>query len=171
VLQSYEEVITRTYTTIDSPLGPLTLVNTDGVLSELSWDRHSNGPGQSRKTADGFAQAVEQLSEYFAGERTEFSLPLAPDGHGFERRVWQVLMRIPYGTTWSYAQVAEEIGDRSLARAVGVANGHNPISIVVPCHRVIGADGSLTGYGGGLARKEFLLALENPSRARNLPLF
>jgi methylated-DNA-[protein]-cysteine S-methyltransferase len=104
--------------------------------------------------------AVEQLREYFAGERLEFDLPLAPRGTPFQLEVWQALRTIPYGATTSYGAIARAIGRPSGFRAVGMANGRNPISIVVPCHRVIGASGALTGYGGGLDRKEWLLALE-----------
>ncbi|MBO0838982.1 MAG: methylated-DNA--[protein]-cysteine S-methyltransferase, partial [Actinobacteria bacterium] len=101
-----------------------------------------------------------QLDAYFAGELTEFSLPLAPAGTQFQRQVWAALQQIPYGQTWSYGQLAEKIGNPAAVRAVGLANGRNPIAVVIPCHRVIGADGSLTGYGGGLDRKRFLLDLE-----------
>jgi methylated-DNA-[protein]-cysteine S-methyltransferase len=102
----------------------------------------------------------DQLGEYFAGERTDFDLRLAASGNAFERRVWRALEEIPYGETVSYGEVARRIGRPDGARAVGLANGRNPISIVVPCHRVIGANGSLTGYGGGIERKRFLLDLE-----------
>lgn len=106
-----------------------------------------------------------QLAQYFAGERRAFDLPLAPRGTEFERRVWQALLAIPYGETRSYAEVAAAIGRPSACRAVGHANGSNPIAVVIPCHRVIGSDGSLTGYGGGLPLKRFLLDLENGSGA------
>jgi methylated-DNA-[protein]-cysteine S-methyltransferase len=158
----------RTHTVIESPLGPLTLVNTDGVLSgvfmERRWprpDRAAFGP----KSDEGFEEATKQLNEYFAGERTDFTLPHTAEGDQFDKQVWQELMQIPYGETRSYGQVAETLGDRTLAKAVGAANARNPICVIVPCHRVIGADGSLTGYAGGLERKAFLLALENPARA------
>jgi methylated-DNA-[protein]-cysteine S-methyltransferase len=111
----------------------------------------------------GFEAAAEELREYFARQRTQFSLRVMPSGTPFQRRVWDLLLTIPYGETRTYAQVAEAIGNRAAVRAVGLANGRNPISIVVPCHRVIGSDGSLTGYGGGLDRKRFLLELENPA--------
>jgi methylated-DNA-[protein]-cysteine S-methyltransferase len=106
------------------------------------------------------AATVVQLNEYFNGGRREFDLPLYFEGTTFQRRVWQELTEIPYGETWSYGQLARRIGKPSASRAVGLANGRNPISILVPCHRVIGADGSLTGYGGGLERKRWLLAHE-----------
>jgi methylated-DNA-[protein]-cysteine S-methyltransferase len=158
----------RTHTIIDSPLGPLTLVNTDGVLSGVFMERRRPRPDHAsfgQTTAKGFEHASEQLIEYFAGERTAFTLPLAAEGDQFDRQVWQELTRIPYGETRSYGQIATALGDRTLAKAVGAANARNPICVIVPCHRVIGADGSLTGYAGGLERKAFLLALENPARA------
>jgi methylated-DNA-[protein]-cysteine S-methyltransferase len=105
-------------------------------------------------------EAVRQLSEYFAGTRRTFHLPLRLQGTEFQQRVWRELTEIPYGETWSYGQLARRIGNPNASRAVGLANGRNPISILVPCHRVIGADGSLTGYGGGLERKQWLLAHE-----------
>jgi methylated-DNA-[protein]-cysteine S-methyltransferase len=115
--------------------------------------------------------AKRQLSEYFAGERTVFTLPLAPHGDAFQLKVWELLRTIPYGQTRSYGQLARELGDPHLAQAVGYANGRNPISIVVPCHRVVGADGSLVGYAGGLERKRFLLELEEPPEAKAAKLF
>ncbi len=164
----------RNHSIIDSPIGPLTLVNTDGVLSGLYMDGHAHQPDRTTfgtSAAGGFEQATDELAEYFAGQRTVFTLPLAPVGSPFQRKVWQLLTDIPYGQTRSYSQLADELGDRSVVRAVGTANGRNPISIVVPCHRVIGADGSLTGYAGGLDRKGFLLALENPARVVEQQLF
>jgi methylated-DNA-[protein]-cysteine S-methyltransferase len=106
------------------------------------------------------ADAKSQLAAYFAGERTEFTMPLAPDGTAFQRKVWSELIKIPYGTTVSYGEVARRIGNPSASRAVGLANGANPIAVIIPCHRVIGTDGKLTGYGGGLDRKQKLLDLE-----------
>lgn len=112
-------------------------------------------------------RAAEQLGEYFAGQRTTFDLPLEPDGTAFERSVWEELTRIPYGQTISYGQLAHRLGNPKAVRAVGRANGQNPISIIIPCHRVIGASGQLVGYGGGLDRKRFLLDLEQePSRLK-----
>jgi len=108
----------------------------------------------------GFDDAIRQLDEYFRGERTRFELPLAPRGDAFQQSVWALLQRIPYGETRSYGQLAAELGDSRLARDVGVANARNPIAVIVPCHRVIGADGRLVGYAGGLERKRFLLDLE-----------
>jgi methylated-DNA-[protein]-cysteine S-methyltransferase len=105
-------------------------------------------------------QALRQLEEYFTGKRRDFALPLRLEGTAFQRRVWNVLMEIPYGETWSYGRLARRIDNPNACRAVGLANGRNPLSILVPCHRVIGADGSLTGYGGGVERKRWLLAHE-----------
>jgi methylated-DNA-[protein]-cysteine S-methyltransferase len=116
-----------------------------------------------------FSTAVEQLGAYFAGELVDFDMELDLRGTEFQRRVWQALLTIPYGETRSYGEIAEQIGAPGAARAVGLANGHNPIAIVVPCHRVIGASGSLTGYGGGLDRKRTLLELEK--QRANLTLF
>jgi methylated-DNA-[protein]-cysteine S-methyltransferase len=126
-------------------------------------------PSRKAQCTDGWMQdgtvpllsaAVRQLTEYFAGTRREFDLPLRLQGTTFQTRVWRELSEIPYGQTWSYGQLAHRIEKPSASRAVGLANGRNPISILVPCHRVIGADGSLTGYGGGLERKRWLLAHE-----------
>jgi methylated-DNA-[protein]-cysteine S-methyltransferase len=154
------------YITIDSPVGPLTLVAEDGKLTSLFMDaqRHAPDPASFGEPADPadepFASAAAQLAAYFAGQLTEFDLPLAPSGTPFQLQVWEALQQIPYGSTMSYGQLADKLGRRNASRAVGLANGRNPISIVVPCHRVIGSDGSLTGYGGGLDRKQFLLGLE-----------
>lgn len=164
----------RTHTTIDSPIGALTLVQADGVLCGLYMEDHTHGPDPASfgtRTDVGFEVATTQLAQYFAGERTTFDVPLAAAGTGFEQRVWALLRQIPHGETRSYGQLADQLGDRGLARAVGTANGRNPISVIVPCHRVIGADGSLTGYAGGLARKQFLLSLEDPTRAVQHSLF
>ncbi|GAB3265869.1 methylated-DNA--[protein]-cysteine S-methyltransferase [Arthrobacter pigmenti] len=164
----------RTYTTIDSPIGTLTLVNSDGALSAVYMNEHARKPTLERlggNTSAGFETVTEQLDEYFAGQRREFSLTLAPEGSPFQRSVWQLLAGIPYGQTRTYGELADQLGDRHVIRAVGSANARNPISIIVPCHRVIGADGSLTGYAGGLERKKFLLELENPSRSHEPALF
>jgi len=158
----------RQHTVTDSPVGPLTLVATDGVLSALYMEQHRHQPDPSTfglRDPAPFAPVREQLAAYFAGELTEFDLPLAPEGTPFQQRVWAALRRIPYGTTLTYGELAREIGQPTASRAVGLANGRNPHSIVVPCHRVIGTDGSLTGYGGGLERKRYLLALETGRRA------
>jgi methylated-DNA-[protein]-cysteine S-methyltransferase len=151
------------YTLFDSPIGELLAVG-DGVsLAEL----HMQG-GRTRapidpswvRDDDAFALVRQQLDEYFAGTRRTFELPLLMDGGAFEKRVWGELLAIPYGETASYGEIAERVGNPAAARAVGLANGRNPIAVIVPCHRVIGADGSLTGYGGGLERKRLLLDLE-----------
>ena len=160
------------HVTLPSPIGPLTLVAEDGSLIGLYMDTPNHRPdtdllgdaGDPR--AQPFAAAAEQLQEYFAGRRTEFDLPLTPAGTQFQRRVWAGLQAIPYGQTSSYGELASKIGQPTAVRAVGLANGRNPIALVIPCHRVIGADGSLTGYGGGLDRKRFLLDLEARTAAR-----
>jgi methylated-DNA-[protein]-cysteine S-methyltransferase len=158
---------TRTHTVIESPLGPLTVVADDGVLSGLYLPDHVRGPGLERlgdPDEEGFDEIKMQLAEYFAGTRTAFTVPVAPAGTPFQQSVWRELMSIPYGQTRSYGQLAHALGGPHLTRAVGAANGRNPISIVVPCHRVVGSDGSLTGYAGGLPRKWFLLDLEARQR-------
>ena len=159
---------------IDTPVGELTLVGDGQALSGLYFPDHAHHPGTGTfgtRDDQAFTTARTQLAEYFAGERTEFDLPLIPRGNEFQRSVWRLLAAIPYGQTRSYGQLAVTLGDVGLARAVGSANGRNPISIVVPCHRVVGRDGSLTGYAGGLARKAFLLEREQPTAARVPTLF
>ncbi|OIJ88438.1 methylated-DNA--[protein]-cysteine S-methyltransferase [Streptomyces colonosanans] len=168
----------KQHTVIDSPYGPLTLVATDGVLSGLYMtdQRHrppeeSFGrgvPSRERSRARGsddtlFDEATEQLDAYFSGELKEFTLELRLDGTPFQRRVWEQLCLIPYGETRSYGELADALGSPGASRAVGLANGKNPIGIIVPCHRVVGANGSLTGYGGGLDRKKRLLDFESGS--------
>ena len=151
------------YTIFDSPIGELLAVGDGASLTRL----HMQG-GRTRATIDpswrrddsAFTDVRSQLDEYFAGTRRSFELPLAMSGGAFELRVWDELLAIPYGETSSYGEIAERIGNPGAARAVGLANGRNPIAVIVPCHRVIGADGSLTGYGGGLERKRALLDLE-----------
>jgi methylated-DNA-[protein]-cysteine S-methyltransferase len=153
------------YDIVDSPVGRLLLTGDEHALTGLYMldaGAHSASvdPAWTRRPS-GFGAAAAQLREYFAGERTEFDLPLAPHGTPFQLAVWAELTQIPYGKTVSYGEVAAALGKSLLAsRAVGLANGRNPISIIVPCHRVIGADGSLTGYGWGLERKEWLLRHE-----------
>lgn len=158
---------------MESPLGTLILVKTDGVLSGIYMPEHKRGPrpeALGTRARSGFEQAASELQEYFEQSRTEFTLPLAPQGTDFQQSVWKQLRGIPYGETRTYAQLADAIGNRAAIRAVGLANGRNPISIVVPCHRVIGSDGSLTGYAGGLDRKRFLLELEGAAQLRQLEL-
>ncbi len=154
---------TSYYTLLDSPIGELLVVGDGVVVTRL----HMQG-GRTRSSIDPtwqrddalFDDVRSQLDEYFAGERQAFALPLAPAGGAFESRVWDELLKIPYGSTASYGAIATRVGAAGAARAVGLANGRNPIAVIVPCHRVIGADGSLTGYGGGLERKRLLLDLE-----------
>ena len=154
------------YTYFDSPIGRL-LLSSDGVaLTGLYMDgRGCPEPGlpagwTENAAAGPLPESVLQLDQYFNGRRRTFDLPLHLAGTEFQRRVWRVLTEIPYGTTWSYGELARRIGNPNASRAVGLANGRNPVSILVPCHRVIGADGSLTGYGGGLERKHWLLSHE-----------
>jgi methylated-DNA-[protein]-cysteine S-methyltransferase len=156
----------RTHVAVNSPIGPLTLVAEHGKLSGLYFgeQRHAPDPASLGTTGDAsaepFASAASQLAAYFDGRLTAFDLPLAPSGTQFQLRVWAALQTVPYGQTMSYGQLASKIGSPAASRAVGLANGKNPIALIIPCHRVIGADGSLTGYGGGLDRKRFLLDLE-----------
>lgn len=155
-----------THTVVDSPIGPLTLVGEEGVLTGLYYPGHWTRPDRSLfgpRDGAGFGEAARQLDEYFAGARTAFDLATRADGAPFSRRVWDLLQAIPYGETTTYGAIARELGDPSLARAVGAAVGANPLSIVCPCHRVVGRDGRLTGYAGGLERKRALLALEAPA--------
>jgi methylated-DNA-[protein]-cysteine S-methyltransferase len=155
-----------THVTVESPVGPLTLVGSGGSLTGLYMDAQRHAPAPASFGAPGdpasppFAAAARQLADYFAGRLTVFDLPLALVGTPFQREVWAALRTIPYGATVTYGDLAAELGRPSASRAVGLANGRNPASIVVPCHRVVGSDGSLTGYGGGLDRKRYLLDLE-----------
>ncbi len=144
---------------IPSPVGPLHLRASDGALTHLLFGAGEPADGQAADRVV-LAEAEAQLAQYFAGQRKTFDLPLAPRGTDFQRTVWAELVRIPHGDTRSYGELARDLGRPGAARAVGAANGQNPISIVQPCHRVIGADGSLTGFGGGLAIKRHLLQLE-----------
>jgi methylated-DNA-[protein]-cysteine S-methyltransferase len=151
------------YTTIDSPIGALLVARDDEGITALLLPHGRRpaapAPDWTRDDAD-FADVRAQLAEYFAGDRTTFELPLHLVGSAFQRRVWAALLEIPCGETTSYGALAAAIGAPGAARAVGLANGQNPIAVIVPCHRVIGADGSLTGYGGGLPTKRWLLAHE-----------
>ncbi|TCO54948.1 methylated-DNA--[protein]-cysteine S-methyltransferase [Actinocrispum wychmicini] len=150
------------HTIVDSPLGELTVVaDGTGALTGLYFEKHRGKPASVGPYTDSrFTEVRRQLGEYFAGERTRFSLPLARAGDPFELKVWELLEAIPYGSTRSYGDLARELGDVSLAQAVGAANGKNPLCVIVPCHRVVGADGRLVGYAGGLVRKRQLLDLE-----------
>ena len=153
------------YTTMDSPVGPL-LLTTDGeALTGVYMGEHRHGPEVDAtwvhdENSPPLVEARRQLAAYFGGTRTEFDLPLAPAGTEFQQRVWRELRAIGFGQTLSYGELARRIGSPNASRAVGLANGRNPLSIVVPCHRVIGANGKLTGYGGGIDRKATLLDLE-----------
>ncbi|MGW6566266.1 methylated-DNA--[protein]-cysteine S-methyltransferase [Streptomyces sp. NPDC054975] len=152
------------HTVVDSPYDPLTLVAVDGVLSRIHMTDQRHRPAEETFGAPDprpFGETVRQLDAYFAGELTAFELPLNLIGTPFQLRVWERLRHIPYGQTRTYGELAEELGNPGASRAVGLANGKNPVSIVVPCHRVVGASGSLTGYGGGLDRKRRLLAFES----------
>ena len=157
--------------TIQSPVGPLRAFASDKGLravlfakSDVTRYVHEPGPVESPDHPT-LARLADQLGEYFAGSRQEFDLPLDPVGTEFQRLAWRALQAIPYGTTRSYSEQAAAIGRPRAVRAIGAANGKNPISIVIPCHRVIGADGSLTGFGGGLLAKRFLLDHESPQRS------
>lgn len=155
--------MTQAYSEIESPVGRLMLAGEPGCLRVL---RFGSEPKSTwRRDSAPFRQVIEQLNAYFAGELREFSLTLDPEGTPFQTRVWRELERIPYGETISYGQLAQRIGNPKACRAVGLANGSNPISIIVPCHRVIGSNGKLTGYGGGLPIKQQLLALERRQRS------
>ncbi|MCU1454680.1 MAG: O-6-methylguanine methyltransferase [Acidimicrobiales bacterium] len=162
-LSSPALVTTVHYAVLDSPIDPLLLTGQGDALTGLFMSIHAGGlridPSWRRDDA-ALAPVAAQLREYFAGERQDFDVELAPRGTPFQLRVWSALRAIPYGTTVSYGELARRIGTDKASRAVGLANGRNPISVIVPCHRVIGADGSLTGYGGGLERKRALLELE-----------
>lgn len=165
---------TMRYRTIDSPVGLLTLAGTGSTLMHLRMVDQTHEPDRSGwepADEDAFPDAVEQLAAYFVGELTEFDLDLELVGTDFQRRVWAALRTIPYGETRSYGQIAEQIGSPGASRAVGLANGRNPIGIIVPCHRVIGSTGGMTGYGGGVDRKRALLALEKSRKPANLTLF
>lgn len=151
------------FTYIESPIGRLLLTSDGTALTGLYMEPHKSQSTEGwveDVTVAPLADAVRQLIEYFAGTRRDFDLPLRLQGTAFQQRVWRELTEIPYGETWSYGELAKRIDKPSASRAVGLANGSNPISILVPCHRVIGADGSLTGYGGGIERKRWLLAHE-----------
>jgi methylated-DNA-[protein]-cysteine S-methyltransferase len=155
-----------------TPLGELLLLADDAGLRGLYLPDPRHGPAHAsgRAAEAPFAAAREQLDAYFAGELETFDLRLAPAGTAFQLRVWEELTRIPFGETISYGELAGRLGEPRAVRAVGLANGRNPISIVVPCHRVIGADGSLVGYGGGLERKRWLLEHEAVASGRRLPV-
>jgi methylated-DNA-[protein]-cysteine S-methyltransferase len=159
---------TTRHVIIDSSIGPLTLVRDDAALTGLYYPGHWTNPDEAafgprvEPTDDHeFDDAITQLNEYFAGERRQFDLPLNPLGSQRARKLWQLLSEIPYGQTTTYGALAHRIGDGISARAIGGFVGHNPLSIFIPCHRVVGSTGKLTGYAGGLDRKQYLLELEN----------
>ena len=157
------------FTEFASPIGKLRLTGTGAALTGVFMETERHASAQSRDAVRDSAplrEARQQLDEYFGGERREFSLVLDAAGTEFQRSVWRALRGIPYGATASYGDIAKRIRNPKAVRAVGLANGRNPISIIIPCHRVIGADGSLTGYGGGIERKRFLLALEESHAAK-----
>lgn len=161
--------MTTCYTYIDSPLGQICLQGDGEFVTGLHMPGHKHWRGvdpEWRKSDASFTAVLEQLAEYFAGDRQQFDAPLKLAGTPFQQQVWQELTKIPFGETISYAELARRVGRVSATRAVGHANGRNPISIIVPCHRVIAADGKLTGYGGGLDKKEWLLAWERRSHPR-----
>jgi methylated-DNA-[protein]-cysteine S-methyltransferase len=151
------------YTVHPSPIGPLTLVGRAGRLTRLDMEDQAHAspvPEAARRDDAAFADVCSQLDEYFAGTRTGFDVPLLLEGTEFQRAVWAQLCAIPYGGTISYGELARRVGNPKASRAVGLANGRNPVAVIVPCHRVIAGDGSLGGYGGGLDRKTTLLDLE-----------
>lgn len=161
------------FRTVDSPVGPLTLAGVDGRVRHLRMVDQTYEPSREGWVPDEqvFADVAEQLDAYFAGDLLAFDLDLDLVGTEFQRKVWQALLTIPYGETRTYGEIAREIGSAGASRAVGLANGHNRIGIIVPCHRVIGANGSLTGYGGGLERKRQLLDMERNRMAPVATLF
>jgi len=149
------------YQYLDSPVGRLRLVSDGKHLTAIEWEqRQAIDPNDTEKTDPALSACAKQLREYFAGERRSFDLPLSPTGTEFQKNVWAALKAIPYGKLRSYRDIAESLDNPKAVRAVGAANGRNPIPIVVPCHRVIGSDGSLTGFAGGLEAKKVLLKLE-----------
>lgn len=156
------------YTTVESPVGLLLLAGNSDGLRRVSFEssrRLSIPPAGWTQNKKIFDEVIQQLNEYFAGKLKEFDLPLAPEGTPFQLSVWRGLKTIPYGETISYAQLAERIGNPKAVRAVGRANGANPLPIIVPCHRVIGSNGDLTGFGGGLPIKKELLAIESRQKS------
>jgi methylated-DNA-[protein]-cysteine S-methyltransferase len=160
---------------VESPIGQLFLTSDAAALTGLYMGTPSKRPipgddWTEDATAGVLPQALQQLKEYFAGLRCNFDLPLRLQGTEFQQRVWRQLTKIPFGETWSYGQLAKRLDNPNASRAVGLANGRNPIAVIVPCHRVIGADGSLTGFGGGLPRKQWLLTHEGAPATRALEL-
>lgn len=161
------------FRTIDSPVGPLTLAGRNGRLSHLRMVDQTYEPSREGWEEDdtAFEEAVAQLKAYFAGDLVDFDIDLDLVGTDFQRRVWAALLTIPYGETRTYGEIAHQVRSPGASRAVGLANGHNPVGIIVPCHRVIGANGSLTGYGGGIHRKKQLLEMEKSRTSPVATLF
>jgi methylated-DNA-[protein]-cysteine S-methyltransferase len=158
---------TNATTTMETPIGRLTLTARGGLLAGLYMEEHTHAPelpGPQEQGHQGFEEAIAQIEAYFTGALKRFDLPLSLNGTGFQKQVWAGLLEIPYGETVSYGELAQMVGKPGAARAVGLANGRNPVSIIVPCHRVIGANGGLVGYGGGLDRKIWLLQHEATHR-------
>jgi len=153
----------KSYWYHDTPIGRLLLVGTSTALLELHFPKAKKPPQPApdwQEEKAPFAKVIEQLDQFFAGERKSFNLPLAPEGTVFQQKVWKALQRIPFGGTASYSEIAENVGNPKGCRAVGMANARNPIPIIIPCHRVIGKNGSLSGFGGGIETKQYLLDLE-----------
>ena len=164
---------------VDSPIGRLMLTSDGESLTGLYMNLYRNKPTKlpdlngdwvQDSDIDPLPAAARQIKEYFSGMRRAFELPLRLNGTEFQQRVWRELLKIPFGETRTYGQLAKRLGNPNGSRAVGLANGRNPIAVIVPCHRVIGADGSLTGFGGGIERKEWLLSHEGQPRTGSLPL-
>ncbi|MEQ1884422.1 MAG: methylated-DNA--[protein]-cysteine S-methyltransferase [Bryobacteraceae bacterium] len=156
------------YAYLDSPIGPLLIAGDADGIHRIHFPKNGKAvkpeEGWVESTRGPVAEAIRQLREYFAGRRTDFELTLSPEGTTFQKSVWRKLQQIPYGETISYGELAKWVGNPNASRAVGAANGKNPIPIVIPCHRVIGANGTLTGFGGGLPIKKALLELESPEK-------
>lgn len=147
-------------TIFDSPLGKLHLKSSQSALAAVSFADNAQKVEAIENIAPVLSETIQQLKEYFSGERTQFTLPLAPGGSAFQQRVWDLLQEIPFGQTITYGELSEKLGDPKAVRAVGTANGKNPIPIIIPCHRVIGSNKKLTGYAGGIERKRWLLQHE-----------
>jgi methylated-DNA-[protein]-cysteine S-methyltransferase len=165
---------TAAHTTIRSTLGDLTVVARDGAVTGLYFPHHWHRPDPAAfgpYTGDGFDEVREQLGQYLAGQRRDFDLPVSASGSPLQERVWALLSQIPYGATVSYGELARELGGAVTAQEAGAAVGRNPVSILIPCHRVVGAGGALTGYAGGLRRKRLLLDLEQDAAGRSARLF
>jgi methylated-DNA-[protein]-cysteine S-methyltransferase len=177
-LNESEPVVYDRHATVSTTIGDLTFVASDDALIGIYFPQHWVGVERANRGQEVQVQgdavlsdAAAQLKEYLAGQRTTFTIKTAAEGDDFQKRAWDILHEIPFGQTVTYGDIAEKLGDKSLARVVGKAVGSNPLSIIVPCHRVVGAGGKLTGYAGGLERKQHLLALEEPAGAAASRLF